>query len=44
LCSTHTKYVDGVGAVCDFSAFDFEKYADERYGAVKDGYSEKSQK
>jgi autophagy-related protein 9 len=42
--SQHTKYVDGVGSVCDYSAFDFEKYACERFGAVRDGYSDEKQR
>ena len=33
----HSKYVDGVGAVCDYSLFEFEKYGDEMYGAAAPG-------
>jgi autophagy-related protein 9 len=29
----HTKNVEGLGGVCSFSLFDFEKYGDQRYGA-----------
>lgn len=27
----HTTYVDGVGAVCDYSTFDLNKYGNEEY-------------
>lgn len=33
----HSKYVDGVGTVCDYALFEFEKYGDERFGAPVDG-------
>lgn len=33
----HSKYVDGVGAVCDYSTFDLVKYGDPRFGAVTEG-------
>eukprot|EP00598_Pedospumella_elongata_P006002 CAMPEP_0184970946 /NCGR_PEP_ID=MMETSP1098-20130426/3261_1 /TAXON_ID=89044 /ORGANISM="Spumella elongata, Strain CCAP 955/1" /LENGTH=590 /DNA_ID=CAMNT_0027492949 /DNA_START=1 /DNA_END=1769 /DNA_ORIENTATION=- len=33
----HTKYVKGVGAVCDFSLFEFEQYGDENFGTEKSG-------
>jgi hypothetical protein len=33
----HSKYVDGVGAVCDYSLFDLGKYGNEKYGAAVDG-------
>mmetsp|Transcript_12035 Transcript_12035/g.28193 ORF Transcript_12035/g.28193 Transcript_12035/m.28193 type:complete len:521 (+) Transcript_12035:170-1732(+) len=29
----HTTEVDGIGAVCGYSLFDFDRYGDERYGA-----------
>ena len=29
--------MDGVGDVCDYALFDFDKYGDMNYGAVDDG-------
>lgn len=40
----HTKNVDGIGAVCDYSLFDFEKYGDEKYGAPISGRVHESQR
>ena len=30
----HTVEVDGIGSVCGFSLFDFDRYGDERFGAA----------
>lgn len=40
----HSKYVEGVGAVCDYSLFDFDRYGDERYGAPSAGRMDESQR
>jgi autophagy-related protein 9 len=40
----HSKYVEGVGAVCDYSLFDFDRYGDERYGAPAAGRMDESQR
>lgn len=40
----HSRYVEGVGAVCDYSLFDFDRYGDERFGAPADGCVEASQR
>lgn len=32
----HSAYVDGVGAVCDYSLFELEKYGNEEYGTVNE--------
>jgi len=36
----HSRYVDHVGVVCDYSLFDFERFGDEDYGAEKSRFSE----
>jgi len=33
----HTSYVDGVGAVCDYSTFDLDRYGDEDYATAPEG-------
>eukprot|EP01035_Chromulina_nebulosa_P018571 gene18571-24296_t len=33
----HSKYVEGVGAVCDYSLMDVAKHGHERFGAPNDG-------
>ena len=38
----HSKYVDGVGAVCDFSLFDFDLNGDDQHGAAAKGSMEES--
>ncbi|KAJ1438371.1 autophagy protein Apg9-domain-containing protein, partial [Ochromonadaceae sp. CCMP2298] len=38
----HSRYIEGVGAVCDFSLFDLERYGDDDYGAEKNGFLAKS--
>jgi len=30
----HSKYIEGVGAVCDYSLFELDKYGDENYGTL----------
>lgn len=40
----HSRYVEGVGAVCDYSLFDFEQCGDERFGAAASGYMDKPQR
>lgn len=38
----HSKFVDGVGAVCDYSLFDLEKYGNEKYGATVNGLADEA--
>lgn len=33
----HSKYVDGLGAICDYSLFDIKNYGNENYGAAING-------
>lgn len=40
----HSRYVEGVGAVCDYSLFDFERYGDETFGAAVSGFLDSSQR
>ena len=40
----HTRYVEGVGAVCDYSLFDFEEFGDDAYGAPEKGRAEEAQR
>lgn len=35
VCREHTIYVDGVGAICDYASFDFDRYGDDQFGAPK---------
>ena len=29
----HVEYVEGIGAVCDYSLFDLQRYGDENFGS-----------
>ena len=40
----HSTYVEGIGTVCDYALFDFDKYGDEDFGAPMNGYMDKSQR
>ena len=34
----HSKYIDNIGTVCDYSLFDFDVYGDVAFGAPAEGY------
>ena len=40
----HTRYVEGVGAVCDYALFDFGEFGDDTYGAPEKGRAEEAQR
>ena len=42
--SDHSRYVDGVGVVCDYSLFDFNRHGDEDFGADKWGFLDEVQR
>lgn len=40
----HSKYVDGIGAVCDYSLFDFDRYGSVTFGPAEGGREDDKQK
>jgi len=40
----HSRYIEGIGAVCDYSLFDFDQYGDEDFGAEKSGFINQTQR
>lgn len=33
----HTRIVDGIGAICDYSLLELDKYGDNQFGSVPEG-------